>query len=72
LVAASKANLLAKSITKLQGRLMLYDLLIPAGIFLISIGISFIDIRVAQYFWILIIVAKIVARKKYPKSLKYS
>jgi uncharacterized membrane protein len=69
---ASKANLLAKSITKLQGRLMLYDLLIPVGIFLISIGISFIDIQVAQYFWILIIVAKIVARKKYPKSLKYS
>ena len=64
---ASKANLLDKSITKIQSRLMLYDLLIPVGIFLISIGISFIDVQVAQYFWILIIVGKIVARKRYSK-----
>jgi uncharacterized membrane protein len=68
---ASKANLLDKSVTKLQSRMMFYDLLIPVGIFLISIGISFIDIQIAQYFWILIIVAKIVARKMYPKSLEY-
>jgi uncharacterized membrane protein len=64
---ASQANLLDKSVTKLQSKLMLYDLLIPVCIFLISIGISFIDIQVAQYFWILIIVAKVVARKMYPK-----
>lgn len=64
---ASKGNLLDKSITKLQSRLMFYDLLIPPGIFLISIGISFIDIQVAQYFWILIFVAKIVERKRFSK-----
>ncbi len=69
---ASKANLLDKSITKLQRRVTLYDLLIPVGIFLISIGISFIDLQVAQYFWILIIAVKIVVRKMYPKSLEYS
>lgn len=68
---ASKANLLNKSTTKLQRRMTLYDLLIPVGAFLIAIGISFIDLQVAQYFWILIIVAKIVVRKLYPKSLEH-
>ena len=67
---ASKGNLLDKSITKLQNRLMFYDLLIPPGIFLISIGISFIDIQVAQYFWILIFVAKIVSRKRFSKIVE--
>jgi hypothetical protein len=49
---------------------MLYDLLIPTGIFMISIGVSFIDIRVAQYFWILIFVVKIIARKRFAKIIK--
>ena len=64
---ASKQDLLDKSVSKLQAKLMLYDLLIPTGIFMISIGVSFIDIKVAQYFWILIFVVKIVARKRFSK-----
>ena len=49
---------------------MLYDLLIPTGIFMISIGVSFVDIKVAQYFWILIFVVKIVWRKRFAKIRK--
>lgn len=67
---ASKQNLLDKSVSKIQSKLMLYDLLIPTGIFMISIGVSFIDIRVAQYFWILIFVVKIIARKRFAKIIK--
>jgi hypothetical protein len=43
---------------------MLYDLVVPPGIFMISIGISLIDIQVAQYSWILIFVAKVITRKR--------
>jgi hypothetical protein len=55
---------------RFQRRFMLYDLSMPPGIFLISIGISFIDIQVAQYFWILVFVVKIVARKRFSEIVK--
>ena len=67
---ASKQNLLDKSVSKIQAKLMLYDLLIPTGIFIISIGVSFIEIKAAQYFWILIFVVKIIARKRFAKITK--
>jgi uncharacterized membrane protein len=68
---ASKENLLIdKTMSTFQRRFMLYDLTIPPGIFLISIGISFIDIQVAQYFWLLVFVVKIVARKRYSEIMK--
>jgi uncharacterized membrane protein len=48
---ASKDNLLIdKTMVSIQRRVMLYGLSIPPGIFFISIGISFSDIQVAQYF----------------------
>jgi uncharacterized membrane protein len=62
----SKKNLLVDRIISIsQRRLMVYDLAIPPGVFLISIGISFIDIQVAQYFWIVVFVAKVVLRKRF-------
>jgi hypothetical protein len=68
---ASKENLLIdKTMNTFQRRFMLYDLSIPPGIFLISIGISFIDIQVAQYFWILVFVVKIVVRKRFSEIVK--
>jgi uncharacterized membrane protein len=68
---ASKENLLIdKTMSTFQRKFMLYDLTIPPGIFLISIGISFIDIQVAQYFWLLVFVVKIVARKRYSEIMK--
>jgi len=68
---ASKENLLIdKTMNTFQRRFMLYDLSIPPGIFLISIGISFIDIQVAQYFWVLLFVVKIVARKRFSEIVK--
>ena len=53
-------------------RLMLYALTVQPRTFLISIAISFIDIRVAQYFWILVFAAKIVARKVLPEIVNAS
>jgi hypothetical protein len=68
---ASKENLLIdKTMSTFQRRFMLHDLTIPPGIFLISIGISSIDIQVAQYFWLLVFVVKIVARKRYSEIMK--
>jgi uncharacterized membrane protein len=70
-LSASKDNLLIdKTMGSIQRRLMLYELSIPPGIFLISIGISFIDIRVAQYLWILVFVTKIFTRKRFSKIVK--
>jgi hypothetical protein len=67
----SKENLLIdKTMNIFQRKLTLYDLAIPPVIFLISIGISFIDIQVAQYFWILLIAAKIIVRRRYSEILK--
>jgi len=66
---ASKDNLISdKAMDMIQRRLMLYDLFIPPGIFLISIGISFIDIQVAHYFWLLVFVSKILTRKRFSKT----
>ncbi len=68
---ASKEYLLIdKTMSTFQRRFMLYDLTIAPGIFLISIGISFIDIQVAQYFWLLVFVVKIVARKRFSEIMK--
>jgi hypothetical protein len=68
---ASKVNLIMdKAMTTFQRKFMFYDLIIPPGIFMISIGISFIDIRVAQYFWILVFVVKIVTRKRFSEIVK--
>jgi uncharacterized membrane protein YqgA involved in biofilm formation len=68
---ATRENLLIdKAMSRFQRRSMLYDLTIPPGIFMISIGISFVDIQVAQYFWILLFVAKIVARKRFSEIVK--
>jgi hypothetical protein len=46
---------------------MFYDLIIPPSIFLISIGVSFIDFAIAQDLWIFIFVAKIVTRRRFSK-----
>jgi uncharacterized membrane protein len=65
---ASKVKILIDSaMNRFQRRLMFYDLIIPPLIFLISIGVSFIDVAVAQYLWILVFVAKIVTRRRFSK-----
>ncbi len=45
---------------------VLLNSMIPPAIFALSIPISFIDIQIAQYFWLIIIPSKIIIRKKYP------
>jgi uncharacterized membrane protein len=40
----------------------------PPFIFLVSIGISFISLDVAQYFWLIIIPSRIIVNKKLPPN----
>ena len=65
--ALKQKILIDSAMNKFQRRLMFYDLIIPPLIFLISIGVSFIDFAVAQYLWIFIFVAKIVTRRTFSK-----
>ena len=48
---------------------VLLDSMIPPIVFALSIPISFINIDIAQYFWLVIIPSKIIIRKKYRKNL---
>lgn len=63
--ASNKNLLIDNTMSTLQRRFMFYDLIIPPGIFLISAGISLINIQVAQYLWIIVFAAKILTRKRF-------
>jgi uncharacterized membrane protein len=65
--ALKEKILIDSAMNRFQRRLMFYDLIIPPLIFLISIGVSFIDVAVAQYLWILVFVAKIVTRRRFSR-----
>jgi uncharacterized membrane protein len=65
--ALKQKILIDSAMNKFQWRLTFYELIIPPSIFLISIGVSFIDFAIAPYLWILIFVAKIVTRRRFSK-----
>jgi uncharacterized membrane protein len=69
--ALKQKILIDSAMNRFQKRLMFYDLIIPPSIFLISIGVSFIDFAVAQYLWILVFVAKIVMRRRVSKTRNF-
>jgi uncharacterized membrane protein len=48
---------------------VLLDSIIPPIIFTLSIPISFINIDIAQYFWLIIIPSKMIIRKKHPVKI---
>jgi hypothetical protein len=50
---------------KSQIKNVLLQCITPPIIFTLSITISFIDIHIAQYFWLLVIPAKIIVGKIY-------
>jgi uncharacterized membrane protein len=64
---ARKNRLIDKSLdhTEIQN-ILLESILLPS-VFVISILVSIIDLQVAYYFWLVIIPAKIIIRKKYTR-----
>lgn len=63
---ATKNNLIDKNLTQRQIHAISLEAILPTVVFLLSILVSVIDLQIAYYFWILIIPAKIILRKKYP------
>ena len=63
---ATKKKLINESLTQRQIHAISLQTLLPTVVFLLSILVSFIDLQIAYYFWIVIIPGKIALRKKYP------
>jgi len=63
---ASKDRLLIdKNMSSLHIKLVSLQVITPPLKFASSIAISFVDIQIAQYFWILIVPAKIIIQRTY-------
>jgi hypothetical protein len=58
--------LVDKNLTQREMHTFSLETILPTVVFLLSILISFIDLQIAYYFWIVIIPVKIILRKKYP------
>jgi uncharacterized membrane protein len=63
---ATKNKLIDKHLTQREIHSILLEGIIPTVVYFLSILVSFIDLQAAYYFWILIMPAKIILRKKYP------
>ncbi len=61
---ATKNNLIDRTLSQSEIHNISLESIIPPVVFLLSILISFIDLRLAYYFSIVIIPAKIILRKK--------
>lgn len=64
---ATKNRLIDKSLSKTEIQNISLQSILPPSIFAISILVSFINLQIAYYFWMVIIPAKIITRKKYPQ-----
>jgi uncharacterized membrane protein len=62
---AKKKRLTDKNLSHKEMKNILLESLLLPSVFAISVLISFIDLQIAYYFWIIIIPAKIIIRKKY-------
>ena len=62
---AAKNKLMDEDLTQSEIYLISLESILSPVVFLLSILVSFIDLRIAYYFWILIIPAKIILRKKF-------
>jgi len=63
---ATKNKLIDKHLTQREIHSILLEGIIPTIVYFLSILVSFIDLQTAYYFWIVIIPAKMILRKKYP------
>ena len=62
---ATKNKLIDDNLTQIEIRNISLESIIPPFVFLLSILVSVIDLQIAYYFWMVIIPAKIILRKKY-------
>jgi TMEM175 potassium channel family protein len=63
---ATKNKLIDKDLTQREIHSILLEDILPTVVYFLSILVSFIDLQTAYYFWIVIIPAKMILRKKYP------
>jgi uncharacterized membrane protein len=61
---ATKNRLINQNMTQLEIHCVLLESTLSPAVFLLSILVSFIDLQIAYYFWLVIIPAKIVLRNK--------
>jgi uncharacterized membrane protein len=63
---ATKNKLIDKDLTRIEIHTISLEAIVPTVVYFLSILVSFSDLQIAYYFWILIMPAKIILRKKYP------
>jgi uncharacterized membrane protein len=63
---ATKNKLIEKDLTQREIHSISLGGIVPSVVYFLSILVSFIDLQAAYYFWIVIIPAKIILRKRYP------
>jgi uncharacterized membrane protein len=63
---AVKNRLIDQNLSRKEIQSISVEAILPTVVFSLSILVSFINSEAAYYFWILIIPAKIILRKKYP------
>jgi uncharacterized membrane protein len=63
---ASRNKLIDENLTPREIQGILLDGILPTVVFFLSILVSFINLQAAYYFWIIIIPAKVILRKRYP------
>jgi TMEM175 potassium channel family protein len=63
---AVKNKLIDKNLAQREIHYISLEAILPTVVFLLSILVSFIDLQIAYYFWIVIIPVKVILRKKYP------
>jgi uncharacterized membrane protein len=61
---ATKNKLINQNMTQIEIHCVLLECTLSPAVFLLSILVSFIDLQIAYYFWLVIIPAKIVLRNK--------
>ncbi len=62
---ATKNKLIDKDLNQSEIQSISADSILSPAVFLLSILVSFVELRIAYYFWLILIPAKIVLRKKY-------
>jgi uncharacterized membrane protein len=62
---AIKNKLIDKNLSRNEIHLISLESILSPVVFLLSILVSFIDLRTAYYFWIVLIPGKAILRKKY-------
>jgi uncharacterized membrane protein len=63
---ARKNRLIDKTMSHTDIQNVLLESILLPSVFVISILISIVDLQIAYYFWIVIVPAKIIIRKRYP------